>query len=288
MGSHPSKNFTSVVPPAGSLSSTPASSTLDDDSCQSSTSTNASRTDLPFDFPHIRRNIRKKLSTKQSSTFSLDSLDLEINAEEYIGRSSLPCIRLEAIESSHKPKTVGRRVRKSSLPPLTTSGLRKRRQLPPIQVPDFDEGKTLPFKEYKKWLSNFKSSGAEMRKGLTPIDITPVKPFDKNRCQTAVLGKLRGRTSGDEKIPKPSSPHPRIFTICDSNNSIISKKNQHNKEPKIFSSGHHALPPLRRKSHPEEGIFDLQALNDALTKPRNKVVPVSQLSVHHLKPSLDF
>lgn len=300
MGSHPSKNqFSSVVPASGSLSSTPRSSSRDDDSGQSST--NASRTDLRFDCSSLKksgcRDNGKNYPMKESSTFSLNSLDLEINADQYLAnRASLPCIRLEPIR--HK-KSVGRKVRKSSMPPLTSS-LKKRRQLPPMDVPDFEEGRALPFKEYKKWLASFRASAVDVRKGLTPIAMTPVKPFEKtSRCQTATLMKLKDRTRKGDKpsaAAKPSSPHPRIFTICDSSSHFLSKKNQHNlegikvsKEGKIFSSGHHALPPLSRKSPPDDKIFDLQALNDALTKPRNKVVPVSLLSVHHLKPSVvDF
>lgn len=147
---------------------------------------------------------------------------------------------------------------------------RSRKRLPPItrapgsriseqQVLQLQpEHESLPFSEYKRWLANFRRHST--------VTLTPVKPLNQVRCQTATL-RLRKRCA---KSLKPLSPRPRIFTVsgktADTNILIP--------DPVFHVRDHEAGDEQAAAAH--SGIFDLKALNDALTKPRNKVVPMRQ------------
>ena len=137
--------------------------------------------------------------------------------------------------------------------------MRKRQELPPLEiVPDVTasskQEKVLPFNEYKRWLCNLRHN---------TVKLTPVKPLNQVRCQTATL---RSRTMR-KLSAKPSSPKGRIFTVSSGRSKRVDAKEREDFRASVFfTTGH------------EEscGIFDLKALNDALTKPRNKVVPMPQ------------
>lgn len=140
---------------------------------------------------------------------------------------------------------------RKKLPPI--------RQVKPVIVTD-EEHESLPFSEYKRWLANFRRH--------SNVTLTPVQPLNQVRCQTATL-RLRKRYS---KNLKPlSSPRPRIFTVS----------GKMADSPKLGAGeGKMRIPDTlfldRGEDREKSGIFDLKALNDALTKPRNKVMPMRQ------------
>ena len=147
--------------------------------------------------------------------------------------------------------------------------LRKRQQLPPLeQVPDLPVSGSKPAaSEYKRWLPDFRRHS---------VALTPVKPMKQLRCQTATLRiKKRYRKSGRETPVE--GERQRIFTVsggdCSRAQLLQSNGNNNcNTSDGVFYT----------KTQQEEpaGTFDLKALNDALTKPRNKVVPMQVMPCH--------
>lgn len=181
--------------------------------------------------------------------------------------------------------------------------------LPPIESLDFSSSKTLPFKEYKKWLISFrsksqenesKSSYEQFSKNQSKLLVQP-----KIRCQTATIRRESDldRKEKEEMKKKSSSSKlssnstERIFTISDKSylnsgkdesneshvtNGLPANGKQKQRKSSIVTMNCYNSDLIHGGSNT---VFDLNALNDALTKPRNKVVPaaVSLLSVNHLK-----
>lgn len=172
-------------------------------------------------------------------------------------RASLPSIKLDPIDADKlkKVRSSGKKSRSAS------ERLRKRQELPPLEIrPDVttttmnNNDKLLPFNEYKRWLSNLRNNS---------VKLTPVKPLKEVRCKTATLRIRRKR----KPSAKPASPNARIFTVTNGTGRNLNPQVEQQPDLRksvFFTTGY------------EEscGIFDLKALNDALTKPRNKVVPM--------------
>ena len=202
--------------------------------------------------------------------------------------------------------------------------------LPPLESVDLSSSsKTLPFKEYKRWLVNFRNKSSHEQTESKSLDSTANsngKLFQpKIRCQTATLrlrrnsdqqlynnnsdtrskmGNISSSSSSTNKCGSNSGDSSeRIFTISDksylnsgksdllnsndltssgSNGKQLNKSNYQQRKSSIVTMNCFNSDLVHGGSNT---VFDLNALNDALTKPRNKVAPaaVSLLSVNHLK-----
>lgn len=184
--------------------------------------------------------------------------------------------------------------------------------------------KTLPLKEYKKWLINFRSKSQENHVKHLNSEIIPIDKLNqindklfhpKVRCETATLRSRRESQPSNNQIINQSmnkcQSNEKIFTISDK--SFLNSSKTDNLLDKIQQQ-QQQFSPCNKKSNKNKlnkqqsrklsiatmncynsdlidggsnTVFDLNALNDALTKPRNKVAPapVSLLSVNHLKSS---
>lgn len=172
------------------------------------------------------RRLTTDLHSLPSSPESSESLSTSTQDGSDRSQQSLASIRLEPIDV----RSTGQGKKKRAA--LITGRNRvSNMDLPPIEWPDFSSGKVLPFKEYKKWLTSFRSRESEK------------KPM--NRCKTATF--RINRSGGKERSEK-------VFVIDEEK---------------------------RRRA---ENCLDLKAINHAMTQPRNKVLPVTQLNVRQLKP----
>lgn len=146
-------------------------------------------------------------------------------------QQSLSAIRLEPITTV---STASKKKKKNAVITGRNRINHSNMELPPMEWPDFTSGKVLPFKEYKKWLTNFRIRENCQKRPMV-------------RCKTAT------------------------FRICRS-----PRKEVRNDE-KVFVVD-------EEKRRRAENRLDLTAINHAMTQPRNKVVPVTQLNVRQLKP----
>jgi hypothetical protein len=183
-------------------------------------------------------------------------------------RASLPCIKLEPIDQSKLDKVAAAGREKKKVRSCSSDRPARRKQLPPLEIiPDMDadgKEKLLPFNEYKRWLTNLR---------YNHVKLTPVKPLNQVRCQTATIRRKKKQRS---KSMVPATHEDRIFTVTNGEGKQeILRRREKIESPVFFTTS----------THEPCGIFDLKALNDALTKPRNKIVPMQQNRRRLVTPS---
>ena len=207
---------------------------------------------MPEDDMMLEGNERREKSLVRSTTFFID-----MGSEER-RRHSLPSARLNPIDRQTRLRN---RVKNQK---VNNSIKKKTHELPPLLKPanHVSESIVLPPVEYKRWLKNFRRHS---------VQLTPVKPLHHVRCSTAIV-RRKGKSSEEQTnlFTLSSEPDQLLKRIDDLNNKDQTVNNR-NSFSSIFS-----LQTGKNTEEPFNRVFDLKALDEALTKPRNKIAPLNR------------